>query len=91
MQCPCLAVADTLCCSKSRAAHCSCSCVSDICALQQVVVGEIVLFGSFGLVQLLENFYLKGRSRQSELIYIALSLLAKGALGGTLFANVLFV
>jgi hypothetical protein len=52
----------------------------------------IILFGLFGVVQLLECLGpLKGRSRASEMIYIGLSVSAKGVLGMYLFAQVLFI
>ena len=59
--------------------------------VQGIVAFEIVLFGLFGLVQLFETLFLKGRNRASEMVYIFLSLLAKTSLGITLFFNVLFL
>lgn len=53
---------------------------------------EVVLFAAFGFVQLAQQTgWLKGRHRQSELIYIFLSLAAKSMLGGLMFTQVLFV
>jgi hypothetical protein len=60
--------------------------------LQYILIVVIILFGLFGVVQLLECLGpLKGRSRASEMIYIGLSVSAKGVLGMYLFAQVLFI
>ena len=60
--------------------------------LQAILVAEIIVFGIFGIVQLLQQWgWLKGRHRASELMYVFMSLLAKTSLGGVMFVQVLFV
>lgn len=63
-----------------------------IFVIQVIVIMELMLYTSFGMVQLLMPFdwCLRGRNRISEIVYIVLSLVAKGLLGILLFSSVLF-
>jgi hypothetical protein len=56
-----------------------------------LVMTELVLFFSFGLIQLYQLFKPPSSYIYGEIAYMAMSFIAKGSLGAILFTNVLFM
>jgi len=56
-----------------------------------IVFGELLLFWSFGVVQLVVSLRPPSKYYQGEIAYMWLSLLAKGVLGIVVLSNVLIL
>lgn len=59
--------------------------------MQGAIILEVVLYFSFGMVQLVQGFSPGYGNRTVEVAYILLSLIAKFALGALLFSTTIFV